>query len=56
MVEVLSSLLKRRAALQLENVALRHRIGILQRSAKKRLELNNSDRLLWIGLSRMWLE
>ena len=51
---VLSSLLKSRAALQLENVALRHQIGVLQRSAKKRLLLNNSDRLLWIGLSRVW--
>jgi hypothetical protein len=51
-----SSLLKSRAALQLENIALRHQIGVLQRSAKKRLQLNNSDRLLWIGLSRMWLE
>jgi hypothetical protein len=49
-----SSLLKSRAALQLENLALRHRIGVFQRSAKNRLSLNNSDRLLWIGLSRVW--
>ena len=48
---VLSSLLKSRTALQLENIALRHQIGVLQRSAKKRLELNNSDCLLWVGLS-----
>jgi putative transposase len=53
---VLSSLLKSRAALQLENIALRHQIGVLQRSAKKCSQLNNSDRLLWIGLSRIWLE
>lgn len=53
---VLSSLLKSRVALQLENIALRHQIGVLQRSAKKRLQLNNSDRLFWIGLSRMWLD
>jgi putative transposase len=52
----LSSLLKSRAALQLENVALRHQLGVFQRSAKKRLLLNNSDRLLWIGLSRVWTE
>ena len=51
-----SSLLKSRAALQLENVALRHQIGVLQRSANKRLRLNNSDRLLWIGLCRVWTE
>ena len=53
---VLPSLLKSRAALQLENLALRHQIGVLQRSAKKRLPLNKSDRLLWIGLSRVWTE
>jgi hypothetical protein len=52
---VLSSLLKTRAALQLENLAFRHQIGVLQRLAKKRPQLNNSDRLLWIGLSRMGL-
>jgi putative transposase len=52
----LSSLPKSRAALQLENVALRHQLGVFQRSAKKRLLLNNSDRLLWIGLSRVWTE
>jgi putative transposase len=51
-----SSSPKSRAALQLENVALHHQIGVLQRSTKKRLRLNNSDRLLWIGLSRAWTE
>src|ERR1700752_17591 len=56
MLGVASSLVKSRAALQLENVALRHQIGVLQCSAKKRLALNNADRLLWIGLSRMWAE
>jgi putative transposase len=52
----LSCLLKRRAALQLENVALRHQIGILQRSSKKRLPLTNADRLFWVGISRIWPE
>ena len=56
MLQVLSSALKSRAALQLENIALRHQIGVLQRSAKKRPALNNSDRLFWIGLSRVWRE
>ena len=56
MVGVLSSLLKSRAALQLENIALRHQIGVLQRSAKKRLQLHNSDRLFWVGLSQIWSE
>ena len=56
MVEVFSSFLKSRAALQLENIALRHQIGVLQRSAKKRLPLHNSDRLFWAGLSQVWSE
>jgi hypothetical protein len=55
-VEVLSSLLKNGAALQLENIALRHQIGVLQRSAKKRLQLHNADRLFWVGLSQVWSE
>jgi hypothetical protein len=54
MVEVLSSLLKGRAALLLENVALRRQIGVLQRSTNKRLQLYNSDRLFWVVLSRLW--
>src|SRR5215204_6965460 len=49
-----ASVLKTRAALQLENVALRHQIGLLQRSAKKRPQLHAADRLLWVWLSRVW--
>src|SRR3954453_17891930 len=49
-----SSVLKTRAALQLENVSLRNQIGVLQRSAKKRPQLRKADRLLWIWLSRVW--
>jgi hypothetical protein len=45
MLAVVSSATKSRGALQLENLALRHQIGVLQRSAKKRLSLNNADRL-----------
>jgi putative transposase len=51
-----SSLLKGRAALQLENIALRHQIGVLQRSAKKRPQLNVSDRLLSVWLCRVWTD
>jgi hypothetical protein len=36
-----------RAALQLEILALRHEIGVLQRSVK----LTPADRLLWVWLS-----
>jgi hypothetical protein len=47
----LSSLLKSRASPQLENLALRHPIGVLQRSAKKRPRLAAADRFLWAWLS-----
>lgn len=56
MLVAVSSAMRTRAALQLENVALRHQIGVLQRSAMKRPTLNNADRLFWIGLSRVWAE
>jgi putative transposase len=45
-----------RVTLQLENVALRHQIGVLQRSAKKRPRLQATDRLLWVWLSRVWTD
>ena len=54
LVAAFSSVLKTRAALQLENVALRHQIGVLQRSAKKRPRLSAADRFLWVCLSRVW--
>jgi len=43
-----------RAALELEDLALRHQIGVLQRSARKRVKLSPLDRLLWAWLSRIW--
>jgi putative transposase len=42
-----------RAALQLEILALRHQIGILQRSVK-RPKLTSADRCLWVWLSSLW--
>jgi transposase InsO family protein len=42
-----------RAALQLEILALRHQICVLQRSVK-RPKLSAADRLLWVGLSSVW--
>jgi putative transposase len=50
----LSWIFRSRATLQLENLALRHQIGVLQRSAAKRPKLTSGDRLLWICLSRLW--
>jgi putative transposase len=43
------SILRSRAALELENLALRHQIGVLQRSAAKRLKLTSGDRLCRAG-------
>jgi putative transposase len=51
---LLGSTFRTRAAQQAEIVALRHQIAILQRSAPRRLRLKQSDRLLWILLSRFW--
>ncbi|MGA3315970.1 MAG: NAD(P)-dependent oxidoreductase [Candidatus Korobacteraceae bacterium] len=50
----LSSIFRSRAALQLENLALRHQIGVLQRSARQRPKLTAVDRLSWVWLSRSW--
>ena len=42
-----------RAALQLEIIALRHQLGVLQRSVK-RPKLTTADRLLWAWLCPVW--
>jgi transposase InsO family protein len=44
-----------RAALQLEILALRHQLGVLQRSVK-RPQLTTGDRCLWAWLSRIWAD
>ncbi|MCI0362839.1 MAG: hypothetical protein L0219_03095, partial [Phycisphaerales bacterium] len=41
------------AALHLENLALRHQIGVLQRSVK-RPRLTPADRFLWVWLCVVW--
>ena len=48
------AIFRSRAALELENLALRHQIGVLGRSATKRPKWTAGDSLLWIGLSRIW--
>jgi putative transposase len=50
----LSSIFHSRAALQLENLALRHQIGVLQRSSRKRPKLTPLESLLWVWLSCVW--
>jgi hypothetical protein len=49
----LSSLLKSRASLQLENLALRRQLGVLHRSVK-RPGLTAADRLFWAWLREVW--
>src|SRR5438309_10384299 len=51
----LSSVFKTRAALQLENLALRHQLGVLQRSVRKP-KLTPLDRLLWACLCGVWAD
>jgi putative transposase len=41
------------AAVALENLALRHQLGVLERSVR-RPRLARWDRILWVWLSRIW--
>ena len=50
----LSSMFRSRAVLLLGNLALRHQIGVLQRSAREPFNLSPADRLSWVWLSRIW--
>ena len=54
LLALIASTFRTRAALQAEIVALRHQIAVLQQSVPRRLRLRQSDRLLWIWLSRFW--
>src|SRR6202158_5510309 len=63
MMSVLVSLLltfrtwaRSRAALQLEVLALRHQLQVLQRTRPRRLRLAKADRWLWVVLLRVWTE
>jgi putative transposase len=52
----LFSVFRSRAALHVEILALRHQIGVLRRSAKKRPKLTVADRLFWACLSGAWAD
>src|ERR1017187_905591 len=56
LIASLCSIVRSRAELQLENLALRHQINVLRRSMKKRPTLSTRDRLFWVYLSRIWLD
>ena len=51
---VLRSAFRARAAVELENVALRHQLNVLKRSITQRPKLTQADRVLWIVLARIW--
>ena len=46
--------MRSRATLQLEILALRHQLHVLERSRPRRLRLTGADRVLWVWLSRVW--
>ena len=54
LLAALRSVVRSRAELELENLALRQQINVLRRSLKKRPKLSSGDRLFWVSLSRLW--
>jgi hypothetical protein len=49
----LIGLFRPRAALEAENLVLRHQLNVLRRKAPKRVALSSIDRLLLVGLYRL---
>lgn len=47
------AMLSSRVTIAAENLALRHQLGVLQRSVK-RPRLRRRDRLFWVWLSQLW--
>ena len=47
-------LFRSRASLEAENLALRQQIIVLRRTAPKRLRFNEFDRLIFVGLYRLF--
>jgi transposase InsO family protein len=54
LVHWLTSLLKSRRRLEVENLVLRHQLNILRRRQSGRLRLSNADRLAFVWLYRLW--
>ena len=54
LLRTLRTLAHSRSALQLELLALRHQLEVLQRTRPRRLRLARTDRWLWVVLSRVW--
>jgi transposase InsO family protein len=47
-------LVRSRASLHLEILALRHQLAVVNRTRRPRLRLTSTDRVLWAWLSRTW--
>src|ERR687897_400077 len=56
LLRTVRSSVRSRAALQIEVLALRHQLHVLQRSRSHRVRLTAVDRFLWVWLSRAWTE
>jgi putative transposase len=54
LLETLRASLRTRVALQLEILAWRHQLQVLERTRPRRVRLTRADRLLWSWLSRVW--
>ena len=54
LLATLRGIVRSRAALHIEILALRHQLHVLQRSQPRRLRLSHSDRWLWAWLSHTW--
>ena len=54
-LRALISALQSQHALAVEDLALRHQLSVLQRTAKK-ARLRRSDRLLWVLPLRVWMD
>ena len=51
------AILRPRAVMAAENLALRQQLGVLRRSAKRpRLRQRQRDRVFWVWLSQLWAD
>ena len=50
----LQFMVRSRASLHLEIIALRHQLAVVHRSRRPRLRLTSADRALWAWLSQVW--